>query len=691
MLRRLLGFVCAAAVLVTPKSGLADLFDDFSGAQRGSWAPARWWDDYACRGRFVVPAKSSPKFDVAFSRGRRAAEINAAGGFVIEVDVIEIRGDRAVISIGAGDIEKAAVAVVLYADNNSSEDQIYVYGEPRNIGSEFDEGERVRIEVDTDDVSTKGGEAKLTVLFGDTEAVSNHSFQWRKAPLGFHLGAGKGRAVFDNLHIAPASPVIEFEQASSTGGESDAPAGVNVVLKHPLAGERYTVDYKVTGGTAEGGGIDYTIDAGTLTFEPGQEKRPITVDVRNDEIDETDETIELTLSNPQGHNLQLGRTARHTHTILGRWPTVFFRSQSSTGNEDACPARIKVELSHVCSDRVRVDYEVAGGTATRGKDYVLADGTLEFAPGQTAKEINFGIIDDTDSENSINETIVLALSKPENAGLGSTTQHVYEIVDDEPGIEFDGVVWLPMVDKHTRYNGKPVLSVNDAGQLEWVPVYGHLLTAKLPQKRLSKAGDVAEYGWLYKGEGSAQGSYVENILERYGSGDLRIGFFDSNGNPISTDRTYFRSEQTWCGYKGYQARLSPHVPSDMRADKWAKRVNPNGQGCSSLLDWSDTWGYTQYYNGHGAPVGEFSPLIFRLDRTAEDTVEFSVTLNGIKHTYVDTENKDQSEPSKPMETLYGTGKLNVVAVPDTQPKKIDTMAIYFANQRPFELITFAKR
>jgi hypothetical protein len=666
------------------------LFDDFSGAQCGSWAPARWWDDYACRGRFVVPGNKAPKLDVAFSRGQRASEINAAGGFVIEVEVVEIGEDRAVISIGAGDIQKAAVAVVVYADNSSSEDQVYVYGEPLCIGNEFDEGKKVRIEIDTDEVSEKGAEAKLSVLIGDTEVVSGYGFQWQKSPSGFHLGAGNGRAVYDNLRIALASPVIEFEGRSSAGTEDGGVATVNVVLRHPLPGETYMVDYKVVGGTAKGNGVDYTADEGTLTFGPGQRSKTIDIRVKDDKIDETDETIELTLSNSGGRGVQLGRKARHTYTILDRRPLVSFESRSSSGGEEAGRGKIKVGLSHACSDRVSINYKVTGGTATRGKDYVLADGTSEFAPGQTTQEIDFEIIDDSESENSINETIIVTLADRQKVGWGATTWHVYEIVDDEPGIKFDGAVWLPMVDKHTRHKGMPLLFLNQLGQLEWIPVYGHLLTVKLEEKRLSGVGDVAEYGWLYRGEGSAKGSYVDNIMERYGSGDLRIGLFDSNKNPISIGRRYFRADKIWCGYKGYQARLSPHVPSDMRADKWAKRVNPNGEGCNSLLDWSDTWGYTKYYNGHGAPVGEFSPLTFRLERTAEETVEFSVTLNGIKHTYVDTEAKDQPGESKPMESLYGTGKLNVVAVPDSQPNKIDTMGIYFANQRPFERITFAK-
>ncbi|HUW19865.1 MAG TPA: Calx-beta domain-containing protein [Sedimentisphaerales bacterium] len=690
MLRTILFFVCVAVLFGAPTVTLGELFDDFSGAQSGSWAPARWWDDYACRGQFIVPGNKTPKLDVAFARAQRASEINSAGGFFIEVDVVEIRDDRAIIAIGSGEVENAAVAVVVYADNRPTEDQVYVYGKSLNIGNKFDEGEKVRIEIDTDDISEKDSQASVTVLVGDSEVVSNYGFRWRKSPLGFHLGAGKGRAVFDNLRIAPASPVIEFEGASASGAESDGAAAVNVVLKHPLQGQTYAVDYAVTGGTARGRGADYEVQTGSLKFEPGQSKKTITIAVEDDKTDERDETIKLTLSNARGRGVQLGRKSEYTYTITDRWPEVLFESDSGRVGEDAGSAKVKMMLAHACPDPVSVKYEVVGGTAARGKDYRLTGGILEFAPGEVAREIHCDIIDDRESENSVNETIILSLSETRNATPGAVKRHVLEIVDDEPGIEFDGSIWMCTYDKHTKIKGRNVLSLNGAGQLEWVSTYGDLLLTRLPKKKVSEVGDVAEYKWLYKGEGQARGSYVENICERYGSGDLRLAMLDSNGNPLSMDKQCSRNDAIFCGYKGYQARLSPHVPTDQRADKWAIRVNPNGDNCHSPVDWGGCWGFPEYFNGHGTPVGEFSPMVITVERTAEDTVAFSVTLNNEKHTYVDKDKSPIASDKKKMESLYGEGSYNVVVVPGYQPKNIDTMAIYFANQRPFERITFAK-
>jgi len=124
MLRMLPVFACALAVFAMGTSASADLFDDFSGDQTGSWAPARWWDDYARRGRFVVPGKNAPILDVAFSRGQRAAEIKTAGGFVVEVDILEIRGSAAGICIASADYQKQGIAAVVRADNRTEADKL---------------------------------------------------------------------------------------------------------------------------------------------------------------------------------------------------------------------------------------------------------------------------------------------------------------------------------------------------------------------------------------------------------------------------------------------------------------------------------------------------------------------------------------------------------------------------------------
>jgi hypothetical protein len=681
-------FVCAVVVFVIGESASADLFDDFSGEQTGSWAPARWWDDYARRGRFVVPGNHSPKLDVALSRAQRASEIIAAGGFVVEVDILEMRGSAAGICIASADYQKQGIAVIVQADNKTEADKLYINAQSLEIASDYKIGQTVRIEIDTRDFE-RGSNALISVYFGKEQVVRDQRFTWKKSPVGFHLSAIGGRGVFDNLLIRTAQPKIEFAGWRYSDKSSNPAIDVKVRLKNARPNWDYTIDCVVAGGTAVQG-TDYLFKNQTLTFEEGQTSKTLELDFIPNKKFEADKTIKLALLNPFGGNAILGADSIFVHTIEGRYPIVQFADQKYNVAETAGSGRVKLELSHKCTEPVTIQYNVIGGTADNGKDYKLKNGRMPFKPGEISRDFKVIVLDDSDGENSIDETVLIQLVNPKNCVIGEKNVTAFGITDNEPGIEFDGGIWMCTYDKHTKIKGRNVLSVNDSGQLEWVCTYGDLLLTQLPQKSVSEVGDVAEYAWLYKGEGQDKGSYVENICERYGSGDLRVALLDSSGNPLSMDKQYSRNEEIFCGYKGYQARLSPHVPTNQRADKWAIRVNPNGDNCRSPVDWGGCWGFAKYFNGHGVPVGRFSPMIITLERTAQDTVAFSVTLNNEKHTYVDKDKSPQAAGMEKMESLYGTGSRHVVVAPGYQPKNIDTMAIYFANQRPFDLITFAK-
>jgi hypothetical protein len=113
----------------------------------------------------------------------------------------------------------------------------------------------------------------------------------------------------------------------------------------------------------------------------------------------------------------------------GGVPQVAFTAATSQGSERTTTVRVPVSLSATASQAVTVRYAVSGGTATRGRDYTLTNGTLTFSPGTTQQTITIRIINDTTAE--ANETIRLTLSQPTNAELGTVTVHTYTILDDD--------------------------------------------------------------------------------------------------------------------------------------------------------------------------------------------------------------------------------------------------------------------
>jgi hypothetical protein len=399
----------------------------------------------------------------------------------------------------------------------------------------------------------------------------------------------------------------------------------------------------------------------TLTFNPGETSKTIEIDIVDDGLDEEDETIILDLSNPTGPNVVLGRVSQHTYTIIDLRPKISFAAESGSGTEGVTPALVAVSLSHACEEVITVDYAVTGGSATGGGvDYTLPAGTFTFQPGETVENISIDIVDDEEQEST--ETIEISLSNPTNATLGQPAVHTYAILDNEQGTVFDGMVWYFSGD-----NPEGRFEVNAAGQLEWrnLKPPDHIIV-RLPDQRLSDPGDVAEVSYWYKGEGGD-----DMVSGDRGTGDIRTGLFDSNGQGhVTQDGAGYRSE-TWCGYLGYRIGFSAHASG--YGGHIAKRIHPFGDPpgddvCMSLLQKAEgPYGPNsgqKDINAFGLPRGEWALWTLRLERTSSSRVVFTVMCNGRTAELVDNN-------------------------PEHQPQKIDALGMYFANVRSYSLVTLA--
>ena len=110
-------------------------------------------------------------------------------------------------------------------------------------------------------------------------------------------------------------------------------------------------------------------------------------------------------------------------------PTIQFTSTSSAGLESITPTQLELSLSKISDQDVTVDYAVTGGTATKGIDYTLANGTATITAGNSTTTIDAVVVDDSISESD--ETIKVNISNPTNAGLGTNTVHTYTIQDND--------------------------------------------------------------------------------------------------------------------------------------------------------------------------------------------------------------------------------------------------------------------
>ncbi|WP_303318664.1 Calx-beta domain-containing protein [Flavivirga abyssicola] len=111
-------------------------------------------------------------------------------------------------------------------------------------------------------------------------------------------------------------------------------------------------------------------------------------------------------------------------------PVVAFTSTSSSGAESVSSADLEVSLSTISGSNVSVNYVVTGTATGSGTDYTLANGTLTITAGDSNDNITIASIV-SDAILEANETVIVTISSPTNATLGTNLVHTYTINNDD--------------------------------------------------------------------------------------------------------------------------------------------------------------------------------------------------------------------------------------------------------------------
>ncbi len=238
-------------------------------------------------------------------------------------------------------------------------------------------------------------------------------------------GASLGNPSAATLTILSDDPLLQFSAATYRVGEA-GPQAIIMVKRSGPVGATVMVDYATSDGSATAG-QDYTMASGTLTFGPGMATRTFAVLASSDALVEGDETVNLTLSNPQQAALGLRETA--VLTLATESPKLQFSAAKYGIAESAPRATITVRRTPPMSPAVAVDFATADGSALAALDYETSLGTLSFGPGAATRTFGVPIIGDNADENA--ETVALSLSNPSNAILGSLQDATLTIGDDD--------------------------------------------------------------------------------------------------------------------------------------------------------------------------------------------------------------------------------------------------------------------
>ena len=229
------------------------------------------------------------------------------------------------------------------------------------------------------------------------------------------------------LSVIPEPTVTLSLEPVSTIAENGGTTNVKATLSHSF--NKMSTIILGFSGTALGGGTDYSYPMSTIYINAGVTEASISITSNNDFIDEIDETVIIDITSATRAIEQ--EEQKVTLTITDDdVPTVGFHWANTGGSETVSSANLRVDLSSVSEVDVTVDYAITGTATGGGTDYTLANGTFTIEAGLTYKNFVIPtIVDDHDEEND--ETIIVTLSNPTNATLGSVLAHTYTIYDDD--------------------------------------------------------------------------------------------------------------------------------------------------------------------------------------------------------------------------------------------------------------------
>jgi urease beta subunit len=291
----------------------------------------------------------------------------------------------------------------------------------------------------TDYVASSG---KLTFARGETSktipiAVIGDRVVGADAYFLVNLEGTKNAKIADGqavVSVADDEPRISVGDVYAAEGNSGAtPFAFTVSLSVPYD-RPVSVDYATADGSATAGS-DYAAATGTVTFEPGETSRTVTVDVSGDRVVEDVENFTLGLSNPSG-NAAVGR-AVGTGTVVDDEPQIGIWDAANYWG-DTSPFTFTVYLSAASEDVVTVDFTTADGTAVAGVDYAATFGTLTFAPGETSKTVTVELLNADFADRYFYLELTGATNAPIVTGLATAYWYYYDGGGYDGGGYYDG-------------------------------------------------------------------------------------------------------------------------------------------------------------------------------------------------------------------------------------------------------------
>lgn len=204
------------------------------------------------------------------------------------------------------------------------------------------------------------------------------------------------------------------------GSEKDGFIDVVVTLS-AASTLQVSVEYRTGGLTAESNypDNDYTYTSGKLVFMPGVLTQTIRVPVNDDSIAEGTEFFSMQLLNAANaviveETISLGIADNDVQASAGARASLSVRDVVVDAGSGV--ATFVVMLDKATSAPFSVNYSTVDGTALAGSDYIAATGSLNFAAGETVKQVTVALPPVGGAESA--EMFSLSLGALSGSGAG---------------------------------------------------------------------------------------------------------------------------------------------------------------------------------------------------------------------------------------------------------------------------------
>jgi predicted outer membrane repeat protein len=205
--------------------------------------------------------------------------------------------------------------------------------------------------------------------------------------------------------ITDTLPTITVTALSSTIGEGGSIAYIYFNRSGDLS-QALTVNYEA-GGTATGGGTDYTLYAGaTISFSAWQSMATVQVAINDDGLSELTEAITLTATSGTGY--RVGSPAGATVSILDNDVQYVSVEKIDDATEGGTGKFRFTRTGDISSALSNVNFSLTGSTASSGTDYTSIGSTVNFAANQQSVDVNVVTLEDDLLEGREAVTVTVA-------------------------------------------------------------------------------------------------------------------------------------------------------------------------------------------------------------------------------------------------------------------------------------------